>query len=194
MLYQVPISVLTPYVETLLQQRDLHTFPDISKRLKTPGARIKTCTIKQFSVCDAIFYKYRTCKNPKDKKLYARQLVASLYTLKSGFDTLNLPKVAEITDKINEKLRCQIIFTFLCVREYITERYLKIFPKAKKEDEALKPNFRSQKYVSFSKVIYSMAMDERQPLGNLHQCNDTLVYDFLDMLQESIIRNEKTSA
>lgn len=194
---QVSLSVFVPYVEELLKQRDLHTFPNISEKLKTPGARINTCTIKQFSVCDTIFYKYRTCENPKDKELYARQLVASLYVLdnrnENQFDTLDLPKVAEITDKISEKLRLQIIFTFLCVREYITNRYKKIFPKSQTEAEELKPDFRSRAYVPFSKVIHSMAMDERQPLGNLHECNNTLVYDFLDMLQESIIRYEKSS-
>ncbi|CEN53379.1 hypothetical protein [Capnocytophaga canis] len=194
-LQQVPLSALLPYVEHFLSQKDLLDFPDISRELIIPGSRMNNCTIKQFSVCDAVFYKYRTCEHPNDKDLYARQLVASLYVLKSKkeskFDTLDLPKVADITDKIDPKLRYQIVFTFLCVREYITNRYKKIFPKPNLEDEQIKPDFRNRSYVPFSKVIHSMAMDERQPLGNLHECNKTLVYDFLDILQESIIRHEK---
>ena len=192
LLQQVPISALFPYAEHFLQQRDLYEFPNISPKLITPGARMNNCCIKQFSVCDAIYYKYRTTNNQQQKQTYAKQLVASLYVLKgNNFDSLKLPEVAKITDTINKKIRHQIIFTFMCIREYITGRFPKIFPTKKTLKEQEQPIFhKTTSYTPFSKVIQSMAMDERQPLGNLHQCNDTLIYDFLDMLQESIIRME----
>lgn len=201
---QVPVSVLLPFLEKLLQQTDLLTFPNISQKLKTPGARMNNCTIKQFSFCDAIFYKLMHLKENKQKReILEKQLVASLYTFKKApspleragerqFDPLVLPKVAEITDKIDEKTRSQIVFTYRCVRHYIENRYPKIFPKASKssqENEDKTPTG-ATRYIPFTKVIHSMAMDERQPLGNLHQCNDTLVYDFFDILQEALLRSE----
>lgn len=204
LLKQVPVSCLFPFAEVLLQKNDLYIFPDISEKLKTPGARMNTCSIKQFSVCDAIYFKLCKTENSTEKEILKRQLVASLYVLKnenkntqSVFDSLELPKIAEITDKINPKIRSQIVFTYMCVRNYIENRYPKVFPKTKKQagnekDFAFPQKIqKTTKYIPFSKVIYSMAMDERQPLGNLHQCNDTLIYDFLDILQESIIRQEE---
>lgn len=196
LVYQVPVSVLLPFLEKLLQQTDLHSFPDISSRLKSPGDRMNTCTIKQFSFCDAIYYKLQGNKEQSagNKDILQRQLVASLYTFKDGkFDPLRLPKVAEITDKIDEKTRSQIIFAYKCVRHYIENRYQKIFPKSSnssQENENKTQSVTPTRYIPFTKVIHSMAMDERQPLGNLHQCNDTLIYDFFDILQEALLRSE----
>jgi hypothetical protein len=36
-----------------------------------------------------------------------------------------------------------------------------------------------------------MAMDKHQPLGNWHQCNATRVYDFFEVLTESILQAEQ---
>lgn len=208
LMHQVPVSVLLPFLEKLLQQADLHTFPNISKKLKTPGARMNNCTIKQFSFCDAIYYKLKGNREQAigNREILEKQLVASLYCLTTtplfrrgegvrNFDPLQLPKVAEITDKIDEKTRSQIVFAYMCVRNYIENRYPKIFPKSSPSpseggENVPSPSGRVRvgKYIPFTKVIHSMAMDERQPLGNLHQCNDTLIYDFFDILQGALER------
>ena len=182
---EVPIRELLPYGKFLLERTDLYEFPQISDKLHTPMARLSDCTIKQFSVSDAIFYKY----SQEKKEVYAQQLVASLYHYKGEkFDSLKLPEVAVFTDTISPKRRAQIIFVYRCVREYIIERYPAVFPKGKKEED--KPVFKQKNaYIPFSKVIAAMAMDTTQPLGNWHECSTTRLYDFFDILNEAILRN-----
>ena len=36
-----------------------------------------------------------------------------------------------------------------------------------------------------------MAMDQYHPLGNWHQCNATRVYDFFEVLAESMLQAEQ---
>lgn len=187
---QVPISELLPYADFLLKERNHYTFPKVSNKLDTPLPRLADCSIKQFSVIDAVFYKWKT----EDNELYLKQLVATLYRLKGkDFDVNDLPKVAEITDAISEGKRAEIGFVYTCIREYIINKYPKIFPPASRTVETEKPIFKNhqkQSYTPFSKVITAMAMDEKQPLGNLHDCNRTRLYDFFDIFQEMIIRQE----
>ncbi len=184
---QVPYSTLAEYGTFLQEIPDLYRFPKI-KKLSKPGDRLNNLSIKQFSVADALYYEWRTTEN----EIKLRQLVASLYTFKSGFDKLRLPEVANITDKIPLKRMYAIGMTYLSVRHYIFSKFTKVFPKPKENaDSELMPNFRKKEYTPFSKIITTMAMDERQPLGNLAECNKTLLYDFLNTLEESIIRVER---
>lgn len=185
---QVPISQLAPYGEFMHKTTELYDFPDISETLKTPAIRLNDCTIKQFSFADAIYYKVAT-NNWND--LYMRQLVASLYCLsEKEFDVVDLPKVAEMTDKISAKKRARIVFAYLSVRSYIIAKYPKIFSAKNVSEDENQPVFRSKsnKYTPFSKVIATMVFDEKQPLGNLHDCNRTRIYDFFDIFQEAISR------
>ena len=188
LLTHVPIAELLPIGKFLLTDKDLYTFPMLGEELKEPMVRMSDCSIRQFSVADALFYKYS-----KDREeVYARQLVASLYRWEGKeFDPLLLPKIAEVTDKISQGKRASIIYAYRCVREYIIERYPAIFPKDVHQED--KPIFKRQSsYTSFSKVIAAMAMDSTQPLGNWHECSSTRLYDFLDILNESILRNKHT--
>lgn len=189
LLSQVPFSRLEPYTHFLYSSPALHQFPAI-KGLDKPADRLANLTMKQFSVADALFYRWREQK----KDVFLRQLIASLYVLPGkSFNSLCLPKTAEITDKINPNDRYLIGLTYFSVREYIVQKYPIVFPKQKKntQEQELQPTFKKKPhYVPFSKVIASMAMDERQPLGNLSQCHQTLLYDFLNMLEESIIRHQ----
>ncbi len=182
---QVPMSELLPYGKFLTEVPDLFVFPEV-KKLRKPGDRLNDVTIQQFSVADTLFFKWRET----GEEIYLRQLCAALYRL-GDFDKLKLPKVANISDKMPIKKMYQIGMVYLSVRNYITNRFSKIFPKPKTntEDENLKTA--KTKYTPFSKVITAMAMDERQPLGTLKECNNTLLYDFLLTLEESIIRVEK---
>lgn len=184
---QVPVSTLAEYGTFLQETPNLQKFPPI-KNLSAPGPRLNNITIKQFSVADAIFYNWRQT----NKEIYLRQLVASLYTFRSGFEILDLPRVAKVTDKIPLKKMYQIGMTYLAIRYSILEKYTRVFPQSKPtEKEEFTPQFRKNNYTPFSKIITTMAMDERQPLGTLKECNATLIYDFFNTLEESILRVEK---
>lgn len=184
---QVPYSTLAQYGMFLQETPDLYKFPKI-KRLTAPGPRLNNLTMKQFSVADAIFSEWRETES----EIYLRQLVAALYTYDGVFRALDLPLVANITDKIPLKKMYTIGLTYLSVRFSVFKKFPKVFPPQKKEeDNEFLPQFTKKKYIPFSKAITAMAMDERQPLGNLKECNNTLIYDFLNTLEESMIRVEK---
>lgn len=187
---QVPMSELRPYAQFLLEPPiGIHSFPVLAG-LRPPADRLGDISIKQFSYADNIFYLWRSTK----KEVYLRQLVATLYRFQSQeFNRQKLPQIAQTTDTISIETAYQIGLTYLSVRNYITDKYPKIFPKPPLEEEKqIQPVFRNDReYIPFSKIIMGMAMDERQPLGALEKCNQTLIYDFLDIFEESIIRQEK---
>lgn len=177
-----PISSFQENTAFLAEPPKLYRFPNISKTI-APADRIGDCTIEQFSFADTLLYRYHSTENETEKDLYARQIVAVLYRITPHFDKALLPKVAAITDKIPMKKARTIVFIFSSVRNYITETYPAVFSKPKKENTT--PNFSSQKHTPFSKIITMMAADELRLLGNLKECQNTLVYDFLNALLES---------
>ncbi len=185
---EAPLSELVKHTGFLGKMPDLFHFPDLKEYgVEAPGDRLNNFTMKQFSVADAIFYKWRET----EEELYLRQLVASLYVIDS-FDLLKLPSVAERTDAVPLKKMYAIGLTYLAVRNAITERFPKVFPPSEPQKEDA-PVFRKSTYTPFSKVITAMAMDEVQPLGTLKECKETNIYDFLDTLSEAILRTEKLS-
>lgn len=183
---QVSVNELFQFCKFILEDKNHFVFPPISKKLDTPKIRLSDCSIKQFSVIDSLFFQWKTTQ----KDVFLRQMVASLYRLKNkDFDVNDLPTVAEITDKISAEKRAEIGFVYSCVREYILNKYPLIFKTQSSEIQEEKPIFKEKNsYTPFSKIIATMAMDSVQPLGNLHQCNVTRVYDFFDIFQESIKR------
>ncbi len=181
---QVPISKLILYGKFLTGIPDLFSFPEVN-HLRKPGDRLNDITIQQFSVADTLFFKWRDT----GEEIYLRQLCAALYRL-GDFDKLKLPNVATITDNISINKMYQIGMVYLSVRNYITNKFPKIFPKPKSNTDNEQLKTVKAKYTPFSKVITAMAMDERQPLGTLKECSTTLIYDFFPTLEESIVRTE----
>lgn len=196
LLQEVPFTTLWQYAEPFLSTKKLYHFPDLTKMV-APAPRLANLTIKQFSVADSIYYRLRLSQY-KDE-LLLRQLVASLYNLPdTPFDVLNLPQVAEHTDKTAITTAYEVAFAYTCCREYIISRFPKIFSakdeRQEKKDEGSSFAFRNsslKSYTPFSKIISVMAMDQHQPLGNWHQCNATRVYDFFEVLTESILQAEQ---
>lgn len=189
-----PISTFRELLSFLLEKPTLYTFPKI-KGLKEPAPRLGDITMKQFSICDTLFYRLQEAraKNQEtESERFLRQLVAALYRI-DDFDTQKLPKIAKITDKIDHKEAVRIAFVFSAIRMYISDSYPSIFPKKKEEDDT-KPVFRTkERHTPFSKIIVMMAADELRLLGNLHECQNTLVYDFFNAFIESkIIHKQKT--
>lgn len=181
---RVNSEILIENTAFVLENPDLYSFPNIDGLIK-PDDRLGDISIKQFSIIDTLFYQWDQRKD----ELSLRLFVASLYRLNPEFERKHLPQVGAITDKISEDQRHAIAMIYKSVRLYITNRYPVIFPKPKKDQEELEPDFstKKSKYTPFSKVINSMALDELKPLGTLHECNATLIYDFMDILTELII-------
>lgn len=201
LLQEVPFTTLWQYAEPFLSTEKLYHFPPLSlgegQGVRSPAPRLANLTIKQFSVADSIYYRLRLSQY-KDE-LLLRQLIASLYNLPdTPFDVLNLPQVAEHTDKVAITTAYEVVFAYTCCREYIISRFPKVFTakddKKDTKDEGSSFVFRNstlKNYTPFSKIISIMAMDKHQPLGNWHQCNATRVYDFFEVLTESILQAEQ---
>ena len=204
LLQEVPFTTLWQYAEPFLSTEKLYHFPPLSSpfgggkgEVIPPADRLANLTIKQFSVADSIYYRLRLSQYQDE--LLLRQLMASLYNLADQpFDVLNLPQVAEHTDKTAITTAYEVAFAYTCCREYIISRFPKVFSvkdeKQEKKDEGSSFVFRNsslKSYTPFSKIISVMAMDKHQPLGNWHQCNATRVYDFFEVLTESILQAEQ---
>ena len=179
LLLQLPFTALWQYAEPFLTTEKLYHFREVN------------LTIKQFSVADSLYYRLRLSQYQDE--LLLRQLMASLYNLPdTPFDVLNLPQVAEHTDKTPITTAYEVAFAYTCCREYIIGKYPKVFSSPSSTQRGEKPVFRKEAtYTPFSKIISVMAMDKHQPLGNWHQCNATRVYDFFEVLTESILQAEQ---
>lgn len=190
LLLQVPFTVLWQYAEPFLTTEKLYHFPDLTKMV-APAPRLANLTIKQFSVADSLYYRLRLSQYQDE--LLLRQLMASLYNFAhQPFDVLNLPQVAEHTDKTPITTAYEVAFAYTCCREYIINRFPKVFTSPSPSQRGENPVFRKEAaYMPFSKIISVMAMDQHQPLGNWHQCNATRVYDFFEVLTESILQAEQ---
>ena len=190
LLQEVPFTALWQYAEPFLTTEKLYHFREITKMI-APAPRLANLTIKQFSVADSLYYRLRLSQYQDE--LLLRQLMASLYNLPdTPFDVLNLPQVAEHTDKTPITTAYEVAFAYTCCREYIIGKYPKVFSSPSSSQRGEKPVFRKEAaYPPFSKIISVMAMDKHQPLGNWHQCNATRVYDFFEVLTESILQAEQ---
>lgn len=190
LLQEVPFTALWQYAEPFLTTEKLYHFREVTKMI-APAPRLANLTIKQFSVADSLYYRLRLSQYQDE--LLLRQLMASLYNFAhQPFDALNLPQVAEHTDKTPITTAYEVAFAYTCCREYIIGKYPKVFSSPSSSQRGEKPVFRKEAaYTPFSKIISVMAMDKHQPLGNWHQCNATRVYDFFEVLTESILQAEQ---
>ncbi|MGD1319519.1 hypothetical protein [Chryseobacterium sp. 2R14A] len=186
---QVPISTLAEFGEFLLQPPKLHAFPEL-KNLFKPADRLGDLSIKQFSFMDQFFYSWMETKN--DKLL--RALCATIYRLTPEFDEQKLPDIANQTDKLTRKQRQVIGFAYMSCYHHIAETFPVVFPKPKEkkeEQDQEKPKVKP-KHQPFSEIVLNIVMNEEtQPLGNLHESNETRIYEFMNVLTKIIIKNKK---
>lgn len=194
-LRQIPISAFKEAVQFLWEKPTLYEFPEI-KGLIAPAPRMGDLTIKQFSICDTLMHRY----TEKKEEVFLRQLVACLYRMPTNdnglksiatitFDEQKLREIAKITDKIDIKEAQRIGFIFSSIRRYIADSYPSIF-KAKDEKPTAESSQQTadnkrKKHTPFSQIITLMAADELRLLGNLHECQNTRLYDFLNAFLES---------
>lgn len=175
-----------PYLSFLNTMPKVYHFP-IIKGLISPRLYLSSLTIKQFSLADKLFYEYQTTQD----LLKLRQLVATLYCI-DRFSEENLSNVAEITDNYPH-LWHRVLLAYISCRQYIIEKYPKIFPPTSVTEEVIKPELTKgrKSYTSFNDVIITLAFEKPQPLGTYNQAKNTSVYEFLTVLTSSIIRQEK---
>lgn len=175
---------LTHFPPTLevMHNGKLHTFYG-------PATRLANITIEEFSFCDHLYYDWMTTK----KKQYLDILITTLYRLKSDKNTINdirepfsrhtLSLRSSILPKIDDKIKLVIGHAFQGSRETIIDRFPIVFPKEK--FKKTKPKV--IKYKSFNTMITTLALGENQPLGNLHEVEQTNVIKFFEIVKESII-------
>lgn len=188
LLLNVGYSSLMPYAQFLSSTPQVFHFPQI-EGLQKPSKRLGSLSIRQFSITDQLFYNWFSTK----KQIYLRQMVASLYTL-GDFSQSKLPQVADITDRCPHKLWLRVALAYISCRHHIINSFPIIFPQKKEPNpENPMPQFsKNQKsYTPFNDVIIAMSFDNPQPLGNYQIAKNTNLYEFLNILTKSIIRQEK---
>lgn len=202
LLLRVPFSQLKQYTDFIFDESDSLT--NFYKKIKVgnkvlfgPSSRLSNITIQELAYADAFYYNWMTKSDPKD----LQRLVACLYRpagstsnendKRKSFDKLQLPKNAELTDKIPISKQYIIALAFQGTRRLFISRYKNIFPEPPEEDEENPKPKKQQPYQSFEKLIQSMAMDEIQVFGNLQQVEKTNAVQFLEIYDELIYRQNR---
>lgn len=183
LLFQVPISELYQFGQFLLELPKLHKFPPVDGLVK-PADRLGDITVKHFSFMDQFFNTWMDTKSDK----FLRALCASVYRLSKSFDEQDLPLIAKHTDKLSRKQKQVIGFTYMSCYYHISDTFEVVFPKPKVKEGEEKKKVKKTTYKPFSEVILNVAMNDKQPLGNLHSANDTRIYEFLNVLTKILIQ------
>ena len=186
LLFKVPISELYQFGQFLLEAPKLHQFPQFDCLIQ-PADRLGDISIKQFSFMDQFYNTWMDTKSDK----FLRALCASIYRLSKTFDEQDLKLIAKFTDKLSRKERQVIGFTYMSCYHHITDTFETVWPKPKKKVGEEKKTFKKPKFKPFSEVIINVAMNELQPLGNLHSTNDTRIYEFLNVLTKILIQQKE---
>jgi len=183
-LTQVPLSGLQAYVEWAFTADGLTRFP---RKLRAgrrlfygPKIRMQDATIAEFSVADAMYYKWIATGDDR----YLNMFVAALYRPREAkrrapFAKVDLSERAERMEKVALNKKLAVALAFAGTRQYIEKRYTLIFPKRKK-------TVSSAGYVPFDAIVRSMAMSERKPLGDYYRAASANLYDFLALFQDEI--------
>lgn len=183
LLFKVPISELHQFGQFLLEPPKLHKFPQFDCLIK-PADRLGDITVKHFSFMDQFFNTWMDTKSDK----FLRALCASVYRLSKNFDEQDLPLIAKYTDKLSRKQRQVIGFTYMSCYHHITDTFETVWPKPKVKEGEENAKVKKTTYKPFSEVILNVAMNDKQPLGNLHSANDTRIYEFLNVLTKILIQ------
>ena len=188
-LRQVKFEDLAFHAQFILETTDFHSFPEIKGLIK-PSDRIASLDAKHFSYCDKLYHDWEQDKS----EINLRRFVASLYKVEENFDELKMPEVAKYTQKLTVKECMVIALAYKFSKIHIWKTYPVIFPTKKEEDETetFKPVFKkANTYQSFDKVINGLVFTEEKPLGTKAEAERTRIYPFLNVLQESILRNKE---
>lgn len=184
-LRQVPISEMGKHTQFLLKETNLYTFPEIPGLLK-PADRLGNISIKQYSAIDSFFYAYDQDRT----ELKLNRFVASLYRLQEDYDELLLPEVSKITSALHLHTKERIALAYKFTTFLLWKLFPVVFPPKKEEETPeLQPVFKKKenRYIPFEKIMIGLAMDELQPMGKKQDIDKTRIYEFMNVLTESIL-------
>lgn len=161
--------------------------------LAGPASRLSNITILELSYADTFFYKWITEGNDID----LHRLCAVLYRPISSklatndkrvpFDRLLLEENSYLTDKIPLHQKYMIALAFQGSRDRFADRFPNVFPQSKQKSASSI----NRRYTPFSSVVNAMAMDEIQPFGNLTQTENANANQFLEIYNETLIRQRE---
>lgn len=182
----IPISSLLPHIKFLLDSPNIYSFPEI-KGLKRPADKLTDLTIKQYGIMDQFFHAWMTTKSDN----FLKALVSSIYRIDANFEEEHISFIAKKIEKLTRKERQVIGFIYMSCNHFVGDSFPVVFPKPKKEKSEEKKAIKPVKHRPFSEVVINVAMNEQQPLGNLHESNKTKIYEFMNVLTKIINQQEK---
>lgn len=186
LLMNVPRSALYPHLQFLLDPPNIYSFPEI-KGLKKPSDKLTDLSIKQYGIMDQFFHAWMTTKSDN----FLKALVSSIYRIDSSFDEENISIISKKIQKLTRKERQVIGFIYMSCNHHIGDTFPVVFPNITKDKKKEKSIPKTIKHKPFSEVIISVAMNEQQPLGNLHESNKTKIYEFMNVLTKILNHQEK---
>lgn len=177
-LNEVPLSTLKEHFVWIYKQVDRTIFPK-HKRLTAPMDRLVNLTIEEFALADDMNNLYLQTK----KVMYLQLLCAILYREKDeSYNHLHLEQVYLKRFKYAPvDFLFAVHLAFNGCKSNIVGKYKNIYPTAKKVQK-------SNKKSGFLDVVLKMS---GQKFGTYNETKSTLVYTFLNELEESIIQQKE---
>lgn len=176
-LRNVGVSELKKHCSFIYKEDNRTIFPKL-KGYTPPMDRIIDLTIEEFAVADDLNNNYLKTKERK----YLVALCAVLYKKKNEeYNHLDLNKLSKRFKHASGAFLLAVHNTWNGCKNYIMNRYKKVFPKVKTQ-------VKKSKGAGFLEVILKMSGAK---FGTHSETKKTLVYTFMTEFQESIIQQEK---
>lgn len=173
----VPLSELRTHFNWIFTNVNRTKFPK-HKKYKSPMDRMVNLTIEEFAVADDLNNNYLKTRNI----LYLRLLTSVLY--KKGSDQYNhllLDTYSKRFKKDKNSFFKAVHIAFNGCKKGIVEKYPNIYPKIKVQQK-------SNKKSGLLDVVLKMS---GQKFGTYEETKRTLLYTFLNDMEESIIQNKE---
>jgi len=157
-----------------------------------PGTRLRNITIGEFSFADAAYYQWTHTKKP----IWLDVLCATLYReqakepsdidMRKSFVKQAVDGRADSFAPVSIKTKLGIAKSYEGCRNHIEKSFPRIFPKPIVIEGQVSK--KTKKYVSFGKIILDKI--DGDP-SKLERSNNTLLYDFLSIIDADMERIRK---
>lgn len=200
LILQVPISQQLQYIEFLLADLKLTTFPKYvvvdGVKYYGPANRLSNISIEELNFAYKFYFDWMTTKDVPALD----RLITTIYRpakkkkrgdIREYFNEENIMRRGNVFPKLSLDKKIAIGFAFKGSVDYMFAKYPILFPpsKTKNKESETKP-----KYQSLVPMINAMFMFENQPLGTRATVIKTNAYVFFDVAQETVIANKKREA
>lgn len=153
-----------------------------------PTIRMRNVTIAEFSFVDAAFYKWKHTQQP----IWLTVLCAALYReaaaapseidRRTKFIKQSVDARADIFQKLPQKTKLSIAYSYEGCRNHIESRHPFTFPKpVQLNEETPKPP--KQKYISFGEIILDKIKGDP---SKLETTQNLYLYDFLSIYEKDL--------